>query len=281
MLKHVTHSLALLAAVAATAVAQNATQTPTQPGQPGQARQGATQPGQPGQARQGATQPGQPGAQAGNLDHEIATCLALGNQEEIALAQMAESQAQHDRVKEFAQMMQRDHTQALQRLQQVAPNVSSINLQGRPGATTQSSTRQQPGSAVQQAGGTAQQQFGQPGGVRPAGSTQPSAGQDSARTELAQAIASQCLALTQRELQEKSGAEFDQCYVAQQVGAHIGMLAKLQASEQYASGELRTVIQELTPKIEGHLQHAKELAKELQNAQASNDAAQRDAAPRR
>jgi predicted outer membrane protein len=267
MLKHVTLSLALLAAAAASAFAQNAPGTVTQPGQP---RQGAA-----------GAQPGAPGAQAaqaGNLDHEIAAMIALGNQEEITLAQLAEQRAKHERVKEFAQMMQRDHTQALQKLQQVAPQVASLRLTGATAGGARGQAPNQPGSTVQQAGG--QQQFGAQGGVQPAGSTQAIAGGASPRIDLFRAIHAQCLALTQRELEE-AGEDFDACYVGQQVGAHIAMLAKLQASEQYATGELRNFIQEATQTVEGHLQHAKELAKELKNAQASNGAAQRDEATRR
>jgi predicted outer membrane protein len=269
VMKHVTFSLALLGLFAASAVAQNAPGTATQPGQP---RQGAVrpQPGQPG--AQGAQN-----AQAGNLDHDIAAMIALGNQEEITLAQFAQKHAKHERVKEFAEMMQRDHTQALQKLQQVAPQVEALQLAGAPGGAARAQAGNQPGSTVQQAGG--QQQFGAQG-VQPAGSTQAVAGGASPRLDLFRAIHAQCLALTQRELEE-AGDDFDACYVGQQVGAHVGMLAKLQASEQFATGELRGFIQEATQTVEGHLQHAKELAKELKNAQASNGNAQREGESRR
>jgi predicted outer membrane protein len=250
MLKHVTLSLALLGLAAASAVAQNAPGTPTQPGQP----------------RQGA-QPGAPGAQAGNLDQEIAAMIALGNQAEVKLAQFAQQNAKSERVKEFAQMMQRDHTQTLQRLQQVAPQVATLKIE-LTGTTPGAAARPQAG--VQQAGG---QQFGgQATGVQPAGSTQAVAAGASPRMDLFRDIHAQCLTLTQRELQE-AGEDFDACYIGQQVGAHIGMLAKLQASEKYATGELRTFIQEATQTVEGHLQHAKNLAKELKTAQASSSAA--------
>lgn len=268
MWRHVTLSLALVGLAASSALAQNAPGATTQPGQP---RQGgaAAQPGQPGQ-------PGAQAAQAGNLDHEIAAMIALGNQEEITLAQFAQQHAKHERVKEFAQMMQRDHTQALQKLQQVAPNLASLNIQ-LTGAAARPQTGNQ--AAVQQAGG--QTQFGaQANGVQPAGSTQIIGGGASPRLDLFRAIHQQCLALTQRELQE-AGDDFDACYIGQQVGAHLGMLAKLQASEQYATGELRNFITEATQTVEGHLQHAKELAKELKTAQAGEGSAQREAAARR
>jgi predicted outer membrane protein len=258
MLKHITQSLALSAVMAMSAVAQNPATRPAQPGQPRPA--GAV------------TQPGQPGAQAGNLDQGIAACIALGNQEEIALAQYASTRAKNEKVKEFAQTMQREHTAALQKLRQVAPQLANWNLELQAGANTRPASGQ---TGVQQAG--APQQFGnQPNGVQQAASTQPAGagGHDAQMVALQRTIAQQCLALTQRELDE-AGADFDHCYIGQQVGAHVAMLAKLQGSEQFAGPELRGFIQEATKTVEQHLQHAKQIAKELKSEAPGNASAQR------
>jgi hypothetical protein len=77
-------------------------------------------------------------------------------------------------------------------------------------------------------------------------------------------IAQKCLALTQRELGEYDGAKFDQAYIGQQCGAHIGMLAKLTGSEQYASGELQPVLAQQQQTVEQHLQHAKQVMQQLE-----------------
>jgi predicted outer membrane protein len=289
MLKNFTFALSLATIMAAAAVAQTATQPAQQPGQ---------QPGQ--QPRQGAAAgQQQPGDQTGSLDQEIAACLALGNQEEIALANFASSRAKHDRVKEFAQMMQRDHSQALQRLNEIAPQLASMNLQLQAGAPGQggqfgqdqqgqTAINQQPGQArpdrpqqgqgAQQAGG--QQPGGQ--GVQQASATQPAGGAiNSQSLALARAVAEKCLALTQRELEE-AGDDFDMAYIGQQCVAHTQMLAKLQASEQFASGELRSFIQEAQQTVQTHQQHAKDLKKELKNqAGSGNQAAPRQGEPRR
>jgi len=254
MLKTITLSLALAAMAATSAVAQNPATAPTRPAQPGQ-------PPQAGAAHAGA--------QAGSLDQGIAACIALGNQEEIALAKYASTRAKNAKVKEFAQMMQREHTVALQKLRQVAPQLASWNLELQAGATTPGQT------GVQQAGSA--QQFGnQQNGVQQAASTQPvgAGGQDAQMVALQRAIAQQCLTLTQRELDE-AGADFDHCYIGQQVGAHVAMLAKLQGSEQFATGQLRGFIQEATKTVEQHLQQAKQIAKELKNEAPGNASAQR------
>src|SRR5262249_26367643 len=55
-----------------------------------------------------------------SMDEFIATCLLIGNQEEVALAQEALGRAQNQNVKQFAQMLINDHQQAIQKLQQHA-----------------------------------------------------------------------------------------------------------------------------------------------------------------
>jgi hypothetical protein len=66
-------------------------------------------------------------SEAVQLDQAIATCLWLGNQEEIALNQFAEGHAKSDKVKEFVAMMIKDHRAALDKLQLAAPEVASLN----------------------------------------------------------------------------------------------------------------------------------------------------------
>ena len=79
---------------------------------------------------------------------------------------------------------------------------------------------------------------------------------------LQQQVAQQCLKLTQDELSKSD--DFDRCYIGQQVGAHIGMLAKLKGSEQFASPQLKSFIDEATKSVEKHLDKAKQIAKSLE-----------------
>lgn len=54
------------------------------------------------------------------LDENFLKCAALDNQFEIQLSQMAQSQAQDEKVKQLAQQMITDHTQATEKLKEVA-----------------------------------------------------------------------------------------------------------------------------------------------------------------
>jgi len=240
MCKNIASGLALLVLISSQAMAQN----PGQPVQPG------TQPPRTTVATGGA-----PGAQAGGLttvDQAIASCVALGNQEEIALARFAQDHAKSNEVKEFAKMMSDDHKQALQKLRQIAPQTATV------GANLEASNSQ-PAAGFQQPGATG----AQPG--------QLGAGGDGAlfsqMLSLQERIAQECLSLTKEELTKSE--DFDHCYIGQQVGAHIGMLAKLKGSEQFASPQLRAFIDEATKTVEKHLDKAKQIAKSLEDESRS------------
>jgi predicted outer membrane protein len=75
--------------------------------------------------------------------------------------------------------------------------------------------------------------------------------------------AQKCLELTKQELMRHQ-EDFDQAYMGQQVGSHIGMLALLETFERHASdAELRQLIQQSRSTTQDHLHKANELIREL------------------
>ena len=60
------------------------------------------------------------GSGAMKLDHNFLKQTAADNMFEIQLSQLAQSQAQDEKVKQLAQMLVKDHTQATEQLKQVA-----------------------------------------------------------------------------------------------------------------------------------------------------------------
>jgi len=187
-----------------------------------------------------------PADEAAQLDQAIATCLWLGNQEEIALAQFAEGHAKSEEVKTFVAMMVKDHRSALDKLQRAAPEVASWNLQLQ--------TRQE-GTAVAASAG---------------------AGSQSPMIAMQKRVAEECLSLTQKELGEHIGADFDRCFIGQQMGAHLATLAKLRGSKDFASGQLRPFIDEATKTVERHYAEAKKIAKSLESDASSEKQARRN-----
>ena len=87
-------------------------------------------------------------------------------------------------------------------------------------------------------------------------------------TAFQQKVAEECYQLTCKELSEHEGSEFDRCFVGSQIGGHIAMLAKLKASEEFASPELQPIIQDCQQAVEQHLDKAKELAKAVAEGRA-------------
>ncbi|MGE0758329.1 MAG: DUF4142 domain-containing protein [Pirellulaceae bacterium] len=292
------------------------------------------QPATAGQATAGQATAGQAGAfqahgqaTAGKLDRHIASCLALGNHEEIALAEFAMQHAQNDQVRQFAQQMIQDHRKVLGQLQRFAPEAASMQLsaeagaagqQGRQGQAGQQGQRGQPGQAAGQArtesatdarqtAATSQsarerQTTANPATQQPGTSTAQSRDATSGargrevptsieRREgsddqvaagsyehhlmaLGKQTAEECLRLTKAELQRHTGEHFAQAYIGQQVGAHIGMLAQINASEQFASPELKQVLDQGRQITQQHMDHARQLMAQLEGKSGSQNRGQ-------
>src|SRR5436190_19695563 len=77
-------------------------------------------------------------------------------------------------------------------------------------------------------------------------------------------IADQCLASTKAEFQKKEGAEFDRCFMGEQIMAHAKTLDELKVLRNYAGPELRKDIDETTQMATRHLAEAKKIDESLQ-----------------
>jgi predicted outer membrane protein len=199
---------------------------------------------QPGAA---AMQPGQPAARtAGSLDSHLAQCLTIDNQHEIAVAEIAKQRAKDNEVKQFADKLIQDHTQFLQQLARF--------------------TGRQPGMAGGQPGEvrTTERQPGQPGAAQPGAMTQMQGGEPNFLA-IKQQVSQKALELTKKELEKKEGVEFDKCFVGDQIGAHLWVLATLEVfKDQQVSPDLRNVIDKGIQTTQEHLDHAKKLAENLE-----------------
>jgi predicted outer membrane protein len=210
---------------------------------PGAASSKAT--GQAGQARTANKPVG--GAAAQSADHQIAGLLAIGNQEEIALAKLASERVENEEVKQFAKMMIDDHTKVLQQLQKLAPDAAQ---QAR---LSQGEDR----VAAQNRNDTATER-----------TASRNAGFDP--IEVHKQIAQRCIESARKELADKQGAEADMCYMGQQLVLHQQMIDKQNVFAEYASPELRQAIEEATQGAEKHLEEAKQLVKQI-SPQASRE----------
>jgi predicted outer membrane protein len=269
----------LVCLLAGLAVAQQLQQAPTtqpRPGQPGQRDPAATQPAQPGQPAQRGQQytaefrgTQTTGALAGKeIEHYLANCLLIKNKAEVELSQFAQQQAQSPEVKEFAQMLIKDHQQAIQKLQGLAGTQGAGRTSQRSDARqydTQTTTpaTERPGQALNRNGDQSITAANRPGGQNDA------LGQ---LIELDRQITQRTNEMVREELQAKSGPEFDYCFVGAQIGSHTHMLAALDVIGQKSQGELRQFVQEAQPVVQRHLEHAKQIAKAQMQAQTGGRA---------
>jgi predicted outer membrane protein len=183
-------------------------------------------------------------AGANSADSQLASCLIVDNQGEIALGKLAQQKSKDNDVKQFAEKMVQDHTQFMKQLEQFA------------GA--------QDGNANMNATGPLQG-AGSTDRAVPGAMMQPMGGQALNFVALKQEIGKKCLEMTEREMQQKEGSQFDKCYIGQQIGAHMQVLATLEVVRNQASPELASVLDKGIETTKTHLEHAQKLAKSLES----------------
>lgn len=190
-------------------------------------------------------------------ERQFAQCLMIDNRGEIAAAELALEHATSPEVKDFAQKMVKEHGEFLSRLGQfagVAENADSGD------------SRREIGS----------EDVDNPGASPDAVSHDAVASNNGSGMQLLEfknALGEQSLATLKRELGSKSGAEFDRCYMAQQVGAHLHVLDTLTVLEKHASGEFRDLLMEGKKATEHHLKLARQILKQQESKLASRDKA--------
>lgn len=272
---------------------------PGQPGRPGETTigQGAgsrgTVTGQPARGvNVNVTQPAQTGqttgraAQASNtqLDQKIATCVILGGQSEIAMAEFAMDKVKHDDVKEFAEMMKKEHSEVNQKFARFAPNLGSQSLDAdQPAAQNNRGAAQvqvqTPVVGVNVDRRTDNDRDGnrndrtatvQAGPVQTVVTNRVPLANDDQMTAIERQIKQECLQMTRQELSD-AGEHFDQAYLGQQLSAHLQMIAQLKVYEQHASAQLKPLVTEAREGAEKHLDHARKLMKDIGHSHDDND----------
>lgn len=260
--------------------AQPLTQQPgtgraVQPGQaqPAQPQPGQPQPGQlqPGQARPGQPQPGQTviankpivGDQANQqASQQVATLLAICNQKEVKLAELAKNKSENKDVKEFAEMMIKDHSESLRKLAQHGGQ-SGLGMTSAP----------QPANRTTENTTTTTNQ-----GNVAATQGRPTTGQTSATSRdgldfvaVQRQAAQLCLDNAQKKWSEEKAAECDMAYIGAQVVAHEEMIVQAKALRPYASPELQKEIDNSIQTAEQHRDEAHKIIKKLGEEEKKNN----------
>ena len=234
------------------------------------------------------------------VDHFLAACLLGQNKAEVELSQIALQRSENAEVKQFAQKMITDHQKMIDQLQPLAMAQGGANRgassilggnsesQGRSETTEgrTSDTTAVPGSA-----GASQTlpPTGTSAAIPPATATTEITASPNATTtatgggalhqlmQIDRQINERCLQMAKEELQQKSGAEFDKCYVGNAIGMHAHALAALEVIGKQTQGTLAQVAQQAQPTVQQHFDNAKQLMKQLEaQPNAAGTQAQRD-----
>lgn len=224
-------------------------QQPAPPGKAAAERGPGGQAAQPAQRAAAAPPQAEQGSGWQEKDRTIAACVALDNQTEIAISKFAEEKLQHEKAKEFAGMMVKDHQAFLTKLQKFAPNAGqediSADAAGEQAAAPDSKVPGKPEAGRSTAGFR-----GDPNG-----------GLD--MMQIHREMAQQCLNSAKKGLSDKKESEVDACFIGWQIATHGMMQDKLTVLERHASGELAKVLAEGRDTAQKHMQAAEKIMEEL------------------
>lgn len=189
-----------------------------------------------------------------NADHMLASCVAIDNQEEVAVARFAEKKLTNTAAKDFAKMLIADHTAYLRKLEHFAPEATHdgfLTVERSPtrlDADRDAANQPKPGAIQRTA-------------AKPNLGTQDAATID--MLQLHRELAEQCLADTQEMMNGKKGLEYDECFVGMQIAKHAAMKTKLEVFQRHASSELKELFAQGLTTTTSHLERAEELMEQL------------------
>lgn len=196
----------------------------------------------------------------------LASKMLLGNHCMIKSATMASEKANNSEVREFAEMLVKEHTECCDSLKSIAPASFTNELK----AMDQKYSKQSDSSADR----TAQNPL-----ERNASDAQRNqqtltadrtriAGSDTSLLrqlgEIEKSAAFKKSESLQKMMKECSKEDFDMAFVGTQIVAHIDMLACLEAIQEANVPELQQVSEKAVSMTKKHLEKAKSLAKNLE-----------------
>lgn len=182
---------------------------------------------------------------AGTSDQQIAAVLYGCCHNEIEIAKLGQSKAQSPEVKQFAEKMIREHTPGCEAMKTLAGNLVAQSTGQRTAAPPAAAGEPRFSDEVARGAGS------------PTGTLD--------WVGILQQVGKECLATTKQELGAKQGAEFDQCFIGQQIGAHLAVTTELKVLRQHASPELREKLDKELEMANSHLQEAKQIAELLKD----------------
>ncbi|MEX2175334.1 MAG: DUF4142 domain-containing protein [Pirellulaceae bacterium] len=212
-----------------------------------------------------ASRPGQ-NAQSSQSDQQIAAVLLACCKNEVELAKFAQQKATSEEVKQFAEMLVKDHMPMCKKLEQAAGSLAAA----RPGAEGEAPA----------AGAERRDPSARPG-ARPGADASARGGQGGELNwvNIHQEIAQKCLASTKKALSQKEGQEFDQCYLSAALMSHQQAIDTTQVLQQHASSQLKSDLQQGIQMSTAHLEQGKQIMEKLEGGSPRLSARPESATP--
>lgn len=176
-----------------------------------------------------------------NTDQAIASMMALCNEQEVAQGKLAAAQTKDDKVKEFANMLAKEHAQAQDSLRPFGARFEPLS--------PDAGTRAEESPRAQDIAGQPQLETRQHGGIN--------------FLELEREVAQRCLQSAKRQWAENDPKEANECFVGMQIAGHAYAIDKLETLRGYASPALQQVIDKSLKDTQAHLDQAKDLIHQL------------------
>jgi predicted outer membrane protein len=158
----------------------------------------------------------------------FAKCLAIANQEQVAIAKFAKEKSMNEEVKALATTLEKAHLECLDELKVLA----SKEAVGRKGTNL----------------------------TPPAASTIMHAVDF---LQMHQEMSDQCLKDSKEMLSKKEGADFDACFIGMEIAKHSMMHSSLTVLQRHTTGELQGFIKASLAKNDEHLKAATSLMEKL------------------
>lgn len=203
------------------------------------------------------------------LEKLVAAKLLIANRGVIELSKMAVENAEHDKVKQFAQTLVEEHEglcrdieklQASKGYSKHEAHSKSAQPSGDRATTPQARPRQ---TAQNQPGQTGQPVAGQTRTVQADTWDSDDQGIVGKLEMIAEKSAKKQLEMTKEMLQQRQGKDFDMAFVGMQIAAHTRAVADLNALQGVGSKELQDLVTKAEGATSKHLKQAKDLANAL------------------
>jgi len=183
-------------------------------------------------------------------DAILASWVLTSSNNQMAMATLALQHAKSPEVKRFAQLMVDDHKRLAGQLKPY------VDAAGKPNPTDR--TRQE---QTRKAG-----ELGRESQPVDASTVRPNANATFDHLALIRELGAECLQSATRMHQENAGAGFDRFFVGMQVASHVHAVDMTEVFGRHATTELRSKLTECNRLLKTHLEQAKALCKQLDNA---------------